>query len=565
MYKNIYLYKNNYYFLTFQPLCKYYIRGKKYSYIKSKEDENVSSYKGIDISSYQGYNIDFSAVRNSGIEICIVKATESTMYTNMYFDSQASGALNAGLKVGFYHFFRGQGIAEADYFCSVINRYKDRMTIKPVIDVEVPVADINNQVLLFINRVKQVLGLDCVIYSGAYFAGDNLTDINLLNYGLWVAYYYVSTPTLRGIWTGFVGHQYSDQGIIPGINGYVDLNNFYDGMFIGTPSSGGNTGGVSPAPVGRTKNADGTYTVKSGDTLSAIANDFGVTVDQLVRWNNISNPNLITVGQILYFSDKSSSGLGQGIIPGINGYVDLNNFYDGMFIGTPGSGGSTGGGGNTGGIIPDPVVRIKNPDGTYTVKSGDTLSTIANDFGVTVDQLVRWNNISNPNLITVGQILYFSDKSSSGSGTTYVVQAGDTLSGIAARFGTTVANLVSLNNISDPNLIYVGQVLIISGSTSNYTSYTVQAGDSLSAIAARFGTTVAELVSLNNISNPNLIYVGQVLKIQLSGNSSRTYTVQAGDTLSSIAARFGTTVANLVALNNISDPNLIYVGQVLYV
>ena len=421
----------------------------------------MSSYKGIDISSYQGYDIDFSAVRNSGVEICIVKATESTMYTNMYFDSQASGALNAGLKVGFYHFFRGQGIAEADYFCSVINRYKDRMTIKPVIDVEVPVADINNQVLLFINRVKQVLGLDCVIYSGAYFAGDNLTDINLLNYGLWVAYYYVSTPTLRGIWTGFVGHQYSDQGIIPGINGYVDLNNFYDGMFIGTPGSGESTGGVTPAPVGRTKNLDGTYTVKSNDTLSAIANDFGVTVDQLVRWNNISNPNLITVGQILYFSDKSSSG--------------------------------------------------------------------------------------------------------SGSGITYVVQAGDTLSGIATKFGTTVANLVSLNNISDPNLIYVGQVLIISGSTSNYTSYTVQAGDSLSAIAARFGTTVAELVSLNNISNPNLIYVGQVLKIQLSGNSSRTYTVQEGDTLSSIATKFGTTVVNLVSLNNISNANLIYVGQVLYV
>ena len=413
MYKNIYLYKNNYYFLTFQPLCKYYIRGKKYSYIKSKEDENVSSYKGIDISSYQGYNIDFSAVRNSGIEICIVKATESTMYTNMYFDSQASGALNAGLKVGFYHFFRGQGIAEADYFCSVINRYKDRMTIKPVIDVEVPVADINNQVLLFINRVKQVLGLDCVIYSGAYFAGDNLTDINLLNYGLWVAYYYVSTPTLRGIWTGFVGHQYSDQGIIPGINGYVDLNNFYDGMFIGTP----------------------------------------------------------------------------------------------------GSGGSTGGGGNTGGIIPDPVVRIKNPDGTYTVKSGDTLSVIANDFGVTVDQLVRWNNISNPNLITVGQILYFSDKSSSGSGTTYVVQAGDTLSGIAARFGTTVAELVSLNNISDPNLIYVGQVLKIPSSGNSSRTYTVQAGDTLSYIAAKFGTTVANLVTLNNISDPNLIYVGQVLYV----------------------------------------------------
>ena len=93
MYKNIYLYKNNYYFLTFQPLCKYYIRGKKYSYIKSKEDENVSSYKGIDISSYQGYNIDFSAVRNSGIEICIVKANVSSMFKNMDFDFYAYGEL----------------------------------------------------------------------------------------------------------------------------------------------------------------------------------------------------------------------------------------------------------------------------------------------------------------------------------------------------------------------------------------------------------------------------------------------------------------------------------------
>ena len=67
----------------------------------------MSSYKGIDISSYQGYNIDFSAVRNSGIEICIVKATESTMYTNMYFDSQASGT-KCRSKSWILSFFRGQ-------------------------------------------------------------------------------------------------------------------------------------------------------------------------------------------------------------------------------------------------------------------------------------------------------------------------------------------------------------------------------------------------------------------------------------------------------------------------
>ena len=180
-----------------------------------------------------------------------------------------------------------------------------------------------------------------------------------------------------------------------------------------------------------------------------------------------------------------------------------------MFIGTPGSGESTGG------VTPAPVGRTKNLDGTYTVKSNDTLSAIANDFGVTVDQLVRWNNISNPNLITVGQILYFSDKSSSGlgQGITYVVQAGDTLSGIATKFGTTVANLVSLNNISDPNLIYVGQVLKLPSSGNSSRTYTVQEGDTLSSIATKFGTTVVNLVSLNNISNANLIYVGQVLYV----------------------------------------------------
>lgn len=93
----------------------------------------------------------------------------------------------------------------------------------------------------------------------------------------------------------------------------------------------------------------------------------------------------------------------------------------------------------------------------------------------------------------------------------------------------------------------------------------MQAGDTLSGIATKFGTTVENLVSLNNISDPNLIYVGQVLKLPSSGNSSRTYIVQEGDTLSSIATKFGTTVVNLVSLNNISNANLIYVGQVLYV
>ena len=228
------------------------------------------NYKGIDISSYQGNDIDFNKVKNDGIQICIMKATESTEYLNMYFHNQAEGILSAGLNLGFYHFFRGNGVAEADYFCNAIEPYKDKMTIKPVIDVEVSIIDINNQVLAFINMVKKRLGIDCMIYSGAYFAGDNLTDSRLLNYGLWVAHYYVDTPSIRGIWKDYVGHQYSDSGIVSGINGYVDMNTFKEDVFIDknkishTPIYNTNTNINSN--TNRIKNADGTYTVKSGDT-----------------------------------------------------------------------------------------------------------------------------------------------------------------------------------------------------------------------------------------------------------------------------------------------------------
>jgi LysM repeat protein len=154
---------------------------------------------------------------------------------------------------------------------------------------------------------------------------------------------------------------------------------------------------------------------------------------------------------------------------------------------------------------------------------------------------------------------------------TYTVQPGDTLSGIAARFGTTVSELVKLNNIKYPNLIYVGQILKLPDSNSNIGAsapvyYTVQPGDTLSGIAARFGTTVSELVKLNNIKYPNLIYVGQILKLpdsnsNIGASAPVYYTVQPGDTLSQIAIAFGTTISQLQDWNGITDPNFIMAGQ----
>jgi lysozyme len=96
---------------------------------------------------------------------------------------------------------------------------------------------------------------------------------------------------------------------------------------------------------------------------------------------------------------------------------------------------------------------------------------------------------------------------------TYTVQAGDNLSGIAAKYGTTYQHLAQINSIANPNIIHPGQVLKIDGAAPAAKTYTVQGGDSLSGIAAKYGTTYQRLAQINGISNPNLIYPGQVIKI----------------------------------------------------
>lgn len=98
---------------------------------------------------------------------------------------------------------------------------------------------------------------------------------------------------------------------------------------------------------------------------------------------------------------------------------------------------------------------------------------------------------------------------------TYTVRSGDTLSSIASKFGTSYQALASLNGISNPNLIYVGQVLSINGSANTGSVYyTVRVGDNLSAIASRYGTSYQSIAALNGLANPNLIYAGQTLKIK---------------------------------------------------
>lgn len=167
--------------------------------------------------------------------------------------------------------------------------------------------------------------------------------------------------------------------------------------------------------------------------------------------------------------------------------------------------------------------------------------------------------------------------------TTYKVQSGDSLWSIANKYNMSVSKLKSLNNITS-NVIFPNQVLTVSGTTSsssstttssNTTYYTVKSGDSLSSIAAKYGTSYQKIMSLNGLNN-YVIYPGQRLKVSgstststsgsTSSNTSTTsyYTVKSGDSLSAIAAKYGTTYKKIMQLNGLSD-YFIYPGQRLKV
>lgn len=204
-----------------------------------------------------------------------------------------------------------------------------------------------------------------------------------------------------------------------------------------------------------------------------------------------------------------------GNISGINGNVDLDQYTEEIFLD------ETTQIENAGNHI---LPQNDNQEITITVTRGQTLSNIAFRYGTTVNRLVQMNQIANPNLIYVGQMLRIPTTENAiqnlnpDTSHVYIVKAGDTLNQIANVYGVTVESIVIENNIENPNLIFVGERLIIEDirydiHETNHSIYTVRYGDTLSQIALRYGVSVEQIARLNQISNINLIYVGEKLRI----------------------------------------------------
>lgn len=199
----------------------------------------------------------------------------------------------------------------------------------------------------------------------------------------------------------------------------------------------------------------------------------------------------------------------------------------------------------------------------YIVKRGDTLYSISNKYNISVDELKRINNLIDNNL-SIGQIIKL--KSTDNNNPIYVVQKGDTLYSIARNNNVSIDDLIRINNLNNPNL-YIGQELYIpskeESSTSEYEIYTVKKGDSLWKISKEYDITIPKLTELNNLTNYNL-QINQKLLVPKKDKRENTYIVQSGDSLWSIAKKYNLTVDELKEKNNLTS-NLLSIGQELII
>lgn len=371
-------------------------------------------YRGIDISEFQG-EIDFEELRRSGIEAVYIRVGTGE-YTDEYFAENYERAKAAGLKIGFYHYVTARSVDEgrrqARFFASLAAGREPDMRL--AMDFEyfgsLSVSQINAISEAYLDELTALTKREAVIYSDLSNARNIFSRALAEKYPLWAAQYGADEPSANGKWREWVGFQYTDEGRVGGIYGNVDRNIFTEGIFL---SDSGRIDGEKRTSV-RARTRTLTVYVRAGDTLWAIAREYGTTVEAIVRENRIADPNRIFAGERLRIT-LPARGSGEEI---------------------------------------------------YTVRRGDTPISIAGKFGVTLSALEDRNGLER------GETIYAGDKLSIPgarmSGEFYVVRPGDTLFYISRRTGVPIRTLVGINRIKDPDLIYAGEHLKLSAQKSPF-------------------------------------------------------------------------------------------------
>jgi len=387
---------------------------------------------GIDVSKWQS-GMDYPRARQEGVEFVIVKAAgfnTGTLYVADGYPGHVDAARKAGLCIGHY-FVPGKGdpVTQADFFADNLHDFDPAHDVLALDDEPLDDNGVywkQDDALKFLARVHERTGVPWSrlwLYCPAHLTRDNGPWGKITDKGIriwWSAYGDFPTghtpdhePALNGKIARWDIHQYSS--VVPVADRKtVDAN--YSRISCAELFGGAVTSAPASVPTASTGHPAGTgYTVKSGDTLSGIAERYGMGWQELYSLNRTvigGDPSLIKPGQVLRISGKAP--------------------------------------------VKSPTIAS-----SYTVRSGDTLSGIAAAHGTTWQALAKLNGLSDPNVIHPGDKLKLSGAPAAAV-KTYTVRSGDTLSGIASKHGTTWQKLYALNKAtigSDASLIKPGQKL----------------------------------------------------------------------------------------------------------
>ncbi len=343
------------------------------------------------------------------------------------------------------------------------------------------------------------------------------------------------------------------------------------------------------------------YTVRRGDTLGRIAKNYGVPVSTVMRMNSITDARKLRVGQRLLIPVRSENLGSRDITHVVARGETLSGIADkyGMKLADLRSNNSLSDdtlqvgqrlkvrttapdppaaavASTTRASAPRSSAAASSPGGGpqktwHTVKRGDSLYEIARRHSTTVAELRRLNGFGSRHVLHPGDKIRLRPDPPADPTTTYAVKQGDTLSDIARRYGMATSELMRINSLKDDK-IRVGQKLkvVASGRGGSPVVHTVASGDTLSTIAERYKTSVDSIQRGNGLTGTT-IRVGQKLTVYPSGGgdtrpAERTidYRVQSGDTLGAISRRYGVSIDELMAWNDLNN-HTIRPGQKLRV
>ncbi len=335
--------------------------------------------------------------------------------------------------------------------------------------------------------------------------------------------------------------------------------------------------GIKKTVLKKARTAPASHRVKRGETLSGIAEKYKISVKSIRQSNRMSSRSVLKIGQMLIIPGKSPSlkyhrvkkgetlsGIAEKYRMSVKELRNLNRMSSKTTLKT----------GTKLKIKPKKKIKTKAVTSYHRVKRGETLSGIAEKYRMSVKELRNLNRMSSKTTLKTGTKLKIKPKKKikTKAVTSYHrVKRGETLSGIAERYRMSVKELRKLNRMSSKTTLKTGTKLKVKPAAKpkrrTFNGYhIVKKGETLSGIALKYNTTVSHIRQLNALSSKKTLKAGTKIRVSSSAKASRKYhTVKRGETLSGIAARYSTTINRLRSLNSMTSRTTLNAGKKLRV